>query len=178
MKSNAPMKEQVNHPPTEASERPQRRQLFGWIWKLFALLACIEIGWITSSILTSRKRDAAVRKREKIIDAGMIEQFPPGRVVAVPQGGFYLSCLEDGSFIALSRTCTHLGCSVPWDENKQKFICPCHGSTFDNRGVVLTPPATRPLDYYKVKIENGLIRVDVSNPIKRDVFENNQAVVG
>jgi len=178
MKNDTLMKKQPSPPPDPNAEKPKRRQLFGWAWKLFALLACIEIGWITVSILTSRKRRAAVRKGGKIIDVGMIDHFNPGQVVAVPRGGFYLSCLDDGSFMALSRTCTHLGCSVPWDEQKQKFICPCHGSTFDNRGVVLTPPAIRPLDYYKVKVENGLIRVDISSPIKRDVFENKQTVIG
>lgn len=137
-------------------------------------MACIEFGWVTGSILTARKKRGAAERGAGILDAGMVNQFQPGDVKAVPAGQFYLVCLEDGSFIALSRTCTHLGCAVPWDGERGKFVCPCHGSTYDKRGVVLTPPATRPLDYYPVKIENGLIRIDTSRPLRRDRFENAQ----
>jgi Rieske Fe-S protein len=35
---------------------------------------------------------------------------------------------------------------------------------FDIRGDVLNPPATRPLDYYPMKIENGVIMVDLGAP--------------
>ncbi|NNK96664.1 MAG: Rieske (2Fe-2S) protein [Desulfobacterales bacterium] len=106
----------------------------------------------------------------------MIQNYEPGTVSAVPEGQFYMCCLNDGSFIALSRNCTHLGCSVPWDEKKQTFVCPCHGSTFDQTGKVLTPPAIRPLDYFPVRIENGLLRVDISTPLKRQAFDPSQTV--
>lgn len=111
-----------------------------------------------------------------IIDAGMITDFKPGSVKAIPQGQFYVVCLDDGSFLALSRTCTHLGCSVPWNDKEKKFICPCHGSTFDTAGTVLTAPALRPLDYFPIRLENGLIRVDISRPLKRQSFASAQAV--
>jgi cytochrome b6-f complex iron-sulfur subunit len=76
--------------------------------------------------------------------------------------------------LALSRICTHLGCSVPWDEEKKKFVCPCHGSTFNMTGEVLTAPAPRPLDTYPVRIENGIVKVDISEPQKRQRFDPSQ----
>ncbi|MDH3999474.1 MAG: Rieske 2Fe-2S domain-containing protein, partial [Desulfuromonadales bacterium] len=63
----------------------------------------------------------------------------------------------------------------PWDEQKQRFICPCHGSSFDLSGEVLTAPAPRPLDTYLVRIENGIVKVDVSVSQKRERFEPEQA---
>ena len=157
-------------------DKPRRRSFLNWLWAGLAALACMEIGWFMGSILKSRRQREEKRLTHKLIDAGMVQDYKPGQVAAITEGSFYLACLEDGSFIALSRTCTHLGCSVPWDDKQQKFVCPCHGSTFDRAGSVLTAPAPRPLDYYPVRIENGVIRVDISTPLKRGRFEPEQAV--
>ena len=155
-----------------------RRTLLNWVWAGLGLLACIELGWITKSILGSRKRREATKLQDTLVDAGQVSRFEPGSVSPIPAGNLYLSRLDDGSFIALSRSCTHLGCAVPWDEKQQKFICPCHGSTFDMTGEVLTPPASRPLEYYPVRIENGLVRIEMSAPLKREAFDPSQAARG
>lgn len=161
----------------EGKEVVSRRRLFkNWLWGLLAIVAGAEITWFTGALFTSHRKKATRSKGEQIIDAGQVVDFKPGDIKAVSQGQFYISCLGDGSFIALSRTCTHLGCSVPWNAEQNKFICPCHGSTFDTKGVVLTAPAMRPLDYYPLRIENGRIRVDISSPIKRQKFEDSQLV--
>ncbi|MBD2313099.1 cytochrome b6-f complex iron-sulfur subunit [Desertifilum sp. FACHB-1129] len=41
----------------------------------------------------------------------------------------------------LNAVCTHLGCVVPWNGGENKFICPCHGSQYDNTGKVVRGPA-------------------------------------
>jgi len=41
----------------------------------------------------------------------------------------------------LSAVCTHLGCVVPWNNSENKFICPCHGSQYDDTGKVVRGPA-------------------------------------
>ena len=160
---------------TTQSESTPRRSFLNWIWALLSAIACLEVGWLINSILKSSDNS----KRQNLstfIDAGMTSDYRPGSVKAIPQGQFYLACLEDGSFLALSKKCTHLGCSVPWHEGEKKFICPCHGSTFDTAGKVLTPPALRPLDYYPIRLENGLIRVEISRPLKRQKFDRSQTV--
>ena len=91
-----------------------------------------------------------------------------------PAGGFYLVRLEDGGFLALHRECTHLGCSVPWRAERERFECPCHASTFDRTGAVLGPPATRPLDLLPVRIENGQVKVELGRRIRRSAFEPSQ----
>jgi len=157
----------------DAQNGVNRRSVIGWFWKLVGVIAVLELGWIGQSLLRS-SRNRKESQGQKIVDAGMVAEFPPGTVTAIPQGQFHLACLADGSFLALSKSCTHLGCSVPWDEKKGKFISPCHGSTFDLHGRVLTPPALRPLDYFPVLIENGLVRVDVTKPIRRESFLTEQ----
>ncbi|WP_217909629.1 ubiquinol-cytochrome c reductase iron-sulfur subunit [Desulfosediminicola flagellatus] len=137
------------------------------LWVFLGCLATLELGWLTISILKSRQANKQSDTKERTITAGNIIDYSPNTVTAIPRGQFYLACLQDGSFLALSRTCTHLGCSIPWDNGEQKFICPCHGSTFDIKGEVLTPPATRALDSYPLKIENGEIRVNIGRSEKR-----------
>lgn len=155
-------------------EKPRRRTLLNRLWALLGLLAFVEIGWLTTSILKSRKARNSDGEGKRFIDGGRVESFSPGDVKAIPEGMFFLSRLEDNRFIALSRTCTHLGCALSWNDKEEKFICPCHGSTFDRTGVVLTPPAIRPLDFYPVRIENGRIRIDVSMPNRRESFDQTQ----
>jgi cytochrome b6-f complex iron-sulfur subunit len=85
--------------------------------------------------------------------------------------------LKDSGFLALHRECTHLGCTVPWDEAQQRFACPCHASVFDVTGQVLSPPAPRPLDFYPVRLENGIVKVDMSQRRQRTAFEPSQVTV-
>jgi Rieske Fe-S protein len=165
----------MDHKSTDKTEKSVgRRSVIGWFWKIIGALAILELGWITKSIMRS-SHQANDSGEQRLVDVGMMEEFTPGSVTAVPEGQFHLVCLSDGSFLALSKSCTHLGCSVPWNEDERKFICPCHGSTFDLHGNVLTAPALRPLDYFPVLIENGLVRVDVSKPLRRTSFDPIQA---
>lgn len=144
-----------------------RRKFLNRFWAFLGTLAVFEFGWLSTSILNSRKGKTDGSRKDTYISPGNIENFTPNSVTAIPEGQFYLACLEDGSFLALSRSCTHLGCSLNWDTEKGKFACPCHGSTFDLAGEVLTPPATRALESYPLRIENGAIRVNISRSEKR-----------
>lgn len=66
----------------------------------------------------------------------------------------------DGSIVAFSPWCTHLGCAYHWESKRNEaaggcFICPCHGSRFDANGAVLAGPASRPLDRYPTKTQGS-----------------------
>ncbi len=52
---------------------------------------------------------------------------------------------DDGELHAVSATCTHLGCTVAFNEAERTWDCPCHGSRFDVDGRVLDGPANAPL---------------------------------
>ncbi len=166
--------EQHRQAPPDTPESPRRRTLFNRLWALLGLLACIQLGWLTTSILKSRKARNSAASARRFIDSGLVDSLGSGEVKAIPEGMFYLSRLENNRFIALSRNCTHLGCALSWNEQEQKFVCPCHGSTFDQTGVVMTAPAIRPLDFFEVRIEDGRILVDVSEPKRRETFDQSQ----
>ena len=151
-----------------------RRRFLRWLWGSALFVALAELIWLTASFL--RPRPASLGDDNALFVAGPLDSFAPGSVTAFPAGRFYLARLEDGGFLALRRECTHLGCTVPWSEADQRFICPCHASSFDITGQVLQPPATRPLDLYAVRIENGVVKVDLGAARRRTAFEPSQVV--
>jgi glycine/D-amino acid oxidase-like deaminating enzyme/nitrite reductase/ring-hydroxylating ferredoxin subunit len=51
----------------------------------------------------------------------------------------------NGELIAVSASCTHMGCTVAWNDAESTWDCPCHGSRFAPDGQVLHGPATEPL---------------------------------
>lgn len=108
------------------------------------------------------------------INAGNVDDFPPNSVTHISNGRFFLVRFENGGFLALFQRCTHLGCTVSWEIEEHKFICPCHGSRFDEKGNVENPPATRALDQFAIEIQNGEIWVDTSKPISQQFIDDTQ----
>lgn len=57
--------------------------------------------------------------------------------------------VENDHFRVMSLKCTHLGCTLRWDPEMQDFVCPCHGSRFDDKGAVTKGPADKSLTQYQ-----------------------------
>jgi cytochrome b6-f complex iron-sulfur subunit len=82
--------------------------------------------------------------------------------------GIWIVRMED-RIIALSTTCTHLGCTPNWLESEGKFKCPCHGSGFRRTGVNFEGPAPRPLERFKIGLdEDGMLVVDKSTKFRAE----------
>lgn len=62
-------------------------------------------------------------------------------------------------FTAFSVICTHLGCPVQYVQGGHLFLCPCHGSVFNDDGSVAGGPAMRPLTRLPVRIRRGRVQV-------------------
>lgn len=62
---------------------------------------------------------------------------------------------KNGSFIALSKVCTHEGTTVDYRKINDDILCPNHGSGFSLTGAVTTGPATLPLKVYKTELKNS-----------------------
>jgi glycine/D-amino acid oxidase-like deaminating enzyme/nitrite reductase/ring-hydroxylating ferredoxin subunit len=55
-----------------------------------------------------------------------------------------------GELHTYSAVCTHLGCTVTWNNSEKSFDCPCHGSRFSaNSGKVINGPANKAIEWKK-----------------------------
>ena len=54
----------------------------------------------------------------------------------------------------INAVCTHLGCVVPWNTSENKFMCPCHGSQYDETGKVVRGPAPLSLALAKADVQD------------------------
>lgn len=81
---------------------------------------------------------------------------------------------EGNRVAALSTICTHLGCVPNWMPNDRKFKCPCHGSGFAPNGVNFEGPAPRPLERFRISLEEGTVIVDKSKKFQFELGQWNQ----
>lgn len=77
---------------------------------------------------------------------------------------------EDGNvnadhIMAIYQVCVHLGCLVPYIPSEKRFICPCHGSTYERDTHYVRGPAPRNLDQFRVKVVNGNITVNTGQRV-------------
>ncbi len=78
-----------------------------------------------------------------------------GRIVSSKA---YLAITE-GGLAAFSPVCSHLGCLVNWDINREEFLCPCHGGRYNMDGEVIAGPPTAPLTRLPLEIKDGRVFV-------------------
>jgi menaquinol-cytochrome c reductase iron-sulfur subunit len=71
----------------------------------------------------------------------------------------YVTKTADGQLAVLSAICPHLGCSVSWQANQDKFICPCHGGVFSPDGKNIGGPPPRPMDPLPMQVKDGKLQV-------------------
>ncbi len=90
-----------------------------------------------------------------------------------PTGKFYIvktdqpvevqghEVLAQHGIMAIYQVCTHLGCLIPFQPAENRYICPCHGSTFERNSRYVRGPAPRNLDRFEIEVgADGTIVVD------------------
>jgi 3-phenylpropionate/trans-cinnamate dioxygenase ferredoxin subunit len=100
------------------------------------------------------------------VDVCPIEELPPGTMKLVHAGlldvGVY-NC--DGELRAIEDRCSHDDgplCEGDWEPDECVVVCPRHGSRFDiASGRPVTLPAIVPVATFPVRVENGIVKVDL-----------------
>lgn len=86
---------------------------------------------------------------------GVLKILLPGEERTV-----FVRNLDGQTFLALSGICTHQGCTV--DAGAHGFRCPCHGSSYDRQGRVVTGPAPDDLPRYRVELRQDELWLDLT----------------
>ena len=66
---------------------------------------------------------------------------------------------SDSTYRALSATCTHLGCTVQYRNDRREIWCACHNGIYDLNGRNVSGPPPRPLDVFDVHLRGDEIVV-------------------
>jgi len=133
-----------------------RRTFLGVCLGSLGIIAAAMVSWPIFRYLAPRSNSGSAGKvvipvtdiREG--DARFIEYAGSAAVLVRKRGG---------DLVALSAVCTHLGCIVQWESDKQDFLCPCHGGHYSADGIVTAGPPPKPLDKLPFTVTGGNIIV-------------------
>lgn len=81
-------------------------------------------------------------KEEKDLESIKIGE---GKVVELNQEKWAISRDENNELHKVSAVCTHMKCIVNWNNAEKTWDCPCHGSRFSQKGIVIEGPAVKNL---------------------------------
>lgn len=73
-------------------------------------------------------------------------------------GDFLVAHTAAQSFVAVTAICTHQTCTITGFGN-QNYVCPCHGSTFDVNGRVVSGPAFAPLRQFATQFAGNVLTI-------------------
>ena len=102
------------------------------------------------------------------IEVAPADEFPPGSVKLIVAGpGAYVGVYNcGGSLYAIEDRCSHDDgplCEGEFDADEGYAICPRHGAHIDIcSGRPLTLPAVLPVETFPVRVDEGLVKVDLS----------------
>jgi cytochrome b6-f complex iron-sulfur subunit len=155
----------MNHsspdPKTDVTRRSFVRLTLGWLASAFAVVASTAgtVRFLVPNVLFEPSQRFKVGKPDDYPD-GSVTFMEDERVFLVRKGNTYR---------CLSSICTHLGCTV--NRSDRGYHCPCHGSVFDEQGVVKGGPAPRGLDWFAVSLsKDKRLLVDKGQTVAPDKY--------
>ena len=85
---------------------------------------------------------------------GKVGDFKPnsGKIVRFGSRPVILIRPATDEWRAFSATCTHLNCTVQYQEASRQILCACHNGLYDLSGRVVSGPPPRPLEEYTVHV--------------------------
>jgi len=86
------------------------------------------------------------------VAAGKVADFLPdsGKIIKFGSRPVLLVRVSETEWRAFSAICTHLNCTVQYQQARHQICCACHNGLYDLNGKVVSGPPPRPLDSYDV----------------------------
>ncbi len=128
-----------------------RRSLIRWLLGggMFSSIASF-LYPVTKFMMPPNVPEAAVNE----VVAGKVQMLKPNTAAIVKFGNkpVLLVRVSETEWKALTAVCTHLNCTVQYQENTHQIWCACHNGYYDLDGKVLSGPPPKPLDEFVVRI--------------------------
>ena len=129
----------------------ERRGVIGWLLGggLLASIASFvypAIRFMSPPVIP----EAAVNE----VAAGKVQDFKlnSGKIVKFGSRPVLLIRGSETEWRAFSAICTHLNCTVQYQDSSRAIWCACHNGIYDMKGNVVSGPPPRPLEEYAVRI--------------------------
>ncbi len=148
---------------------PGRRKLLGWVVGIInAVVAAVvlapTLGLITAPLRDRKRKGRWVPVMDDDLAMGETREAIVGLEV---KDGYRMTTRQYVVYIHRNRNgllcfdpaCTHLGCRIRFQQEKDRYFCPCHGGVFDTEGKVVSGPPPKPLKQHPVKSEGGKVYV-------------------
>ena len=155
----------------DAAQPGRRRFLAGVITTIHGAIAGTLAVVLGGSILSpsfARRREGWLRAID--LNELMDDEPTPVTIRRARDDGYaqivdrqvvFLVKTGESNVVAISSTCTHLGCRVSWNADEKQFHCPCHGGKFDRDGAVTGGPPPAPLPTLATKIDGEHVLVQL-----------------
>ena len=93
------------------------------------------------------------------VTAGKVQDLRPnsGKIVKFGSRPALLVRVSDSEWRAFSAICTHLNCTVQYQDSTQQIWCACHNGFYDMNGKVVSGPPPRPLEEFAVHVRGDEI---------------------
>ncbi|MCX6135719.1 MAG: Rieske (2Fe-2S) protein [Ignavibacteriales bacterium] len=131
-----------------------RETIAGWL-----ALVLAPVGYALARRWTPRNSESGL----EAVTLGSVEDFrvSSSRLVSFGSERVIVARSADGTFHAVSGVCTHMGCSIRFEQSadKPEFACNCHDSRFDLDGINLSGPAPSPLMRFDVEASGKELRL-------------------
>lgn len=133
----------------DAQQEMSRREFLNYAWLASLGILTAQTGVLTYQFALPRLKPGEFGG---VVPAGLASALPGTgeQPLGFPRAKFWWIVDEIGAR-AIYKVCTHLGCIYDWKPNENRFICPCHGSTFERDGTFVKGPAPRDLDQFVIR---------------------------
>ncbi|HSF81438.1 MAG TPA: Rieske 2Fe-2S domain-containing protein [Anaerolineales bacterium] len=163
----------------ESEKQPvNRREFLNLAWLASLGILTVNLGGVTYLFAMPRFKEGEFGG---IFTVGKVSELPSAGSPPVnyPKVKLWLSNTEQG-VVGLYKVCTHLGCLYNWDEQGNRFLCPCHGSQFEANGTYITGPAPRSLDRFVIRVvdpDSGEVLAEAAAGEPMQLPDNPNAVI-
>ncbi len=149
---------QSNNPPAVPVPEPVSRRSFVRVALGGAgICYAAAIGYPVYRYLASPVEKSAAEAAVTEVTLRDAQKLPNGSALMFKFGSKPTMLIHhpDGTWIALTAVCTHLGCTVQYQPEHNIIHCACHGGTYDpNTGANISGPPPKPLFRYKVAVSD------------------------
>ena len=150
------------------TDRPNSRRSFLRLLPLGVFAAVFaSIGGAAFRFLRPRVVAASEQWLDVVSVSELIGPQPVAKkVVAEHVAGWAVTTEEHNVFVltgknnqVVSPICPHAGCEVLWEQQANRFACPCHESYFAADGSRISGPSPRGLDALPSRVQDGKLQV-------------------